>query len=89
MKLEPKVINNETYAIITKLRYVVSIPNGRIWVQFGRDEALSDLLTQIINQNYSILVKELSPYISSTFAKICKKIANGFMSKFTEKQLFP
>ena len=89
VNLEPKVIENETYAIITKLKFVFNAPNGRVKVKFGRDKALSDLVGQIADQYYSVAAHELTPHISNIMRKMFKNIGNGFMSMFTEKQLFP
>ena len=89
MKLEPKVIKNETLAIATRLITKLNISNGRVNTgTLIEDGVFKDLFTSSLNENFDVIIQELTPLVDKIVAKILKKFLNVFLSNYTEKQLF-
>ena len=90
IKLEPKVIKNETHAIITRMIFKLGVENGRINIgKLLEDAVLNDLINSSLNDNFGIISKELSPLAERILSKIFKKLINPFLATYTEAQLFP
>ena len=70
----------------------MAVKNGRIRldrVLGGKDPVLTDLVNQLINENFSSYTDITIPLVCREAARVFKRYANKFLVRFTEEQLFP
>lgn len=67
----------------------LGLQNGRVNVgSLLENGVFKDLITSSLNENFGIIIQELTPLIERFVAKTAKKLANMVMSIYTEEQLF-
>ena len=75
IKLEPKVIKNETDAIVTRMIFKLGVENGRINIgNLLEDGVLNDLINSSLNDNFGIISMEISPLDERLLQKTIKKL---------------